>query len=428
MFFKEDFLHFVWLNSLYDHSKLRAVTGEKVEVVFPGYPNNRSGPDFTEAKVIIDGQLWAGNVEIHLKSSDWFAHHHETDPSYDSVVLHVVYRFDMPVYNTHGAPIPAVELHNNIDPEVFYKYRQLQSAKHPLKCSEDLPVEEMFWTKWKERLFINRLESKVAYFEQLLSESVRDWEAVMFLSLLRYFGMLHNTDAFEDIGRKIGFQTFRKYLDKPLYLEALLLGVAGFLDSEEATDAYVEELAGTFRFLSSKHGLQRTDIPVTHGRIRPANFPSIRLSQFAHLYHLHPGLFEKLVHSEKINILADTLRVAATSYWESHYYPGKASKPRKKLLGKSFINALIMNVIIPLRFAYARHYGNEKLMNDSVQLAAELPAENNRIVRIFTSHRLPVRNAADSQAVLELYRHYCSQNNCINCAVGKKILTDANHR
>ncbi len=427
MFLTEDFLYFVWKNALFETRDLLDDNGERIKILFPGYRNDGPGPDFTEAKIKIGEQLWVGNVEIHLKSSDWYAHHHETDKNYDSVILHVVYQHDMPVFNTHGVRIPALELKDKIFSQVSDKYLALQSSEHALKCSPFLPDSDLRWTKWKERLFIERLESKVRDIHRLLDENINDWEQVLFMMLLRYFGMLHNTDSFLQIAKNVDFKVFRKYLERPHFLEALLMGVAGMLDEVEIQDDYVRELVSTYHFLRHKHQLKNIDIPITHGRMRPANFPAVRLSQFAMLYHRHAQLFEKLMHAEELSELQNLLRVSVSSYWESHYFPGKESKRRKKILGKSFINSLIINVILPFRFAYAKYLADERSLEKSIQPASELPAENNRIVRLFIASGLAVRHAGESQAVVQLYKNYCTQNNCINCAIGKNILSRANN-
>jgi hypothetical protein len=428
MLLNEKFLHFVWQHGLLDNRKLHTIHNEKVEIVFPGYRNPGTGPDFSEARIRIGNRLWAGNVEIHLNASDWYAHHHETDKNYDSVILHVVYRYDMPVYNTYGVEIPVLELHDKILPGVYERFSDLSASNDTLKCKAFLPVDGPVWEKWKERLFIERLEQKVGDFEAALKKHTNDWEAVLFEKLLRYFGMARNTDAFEQTARHIGFQVFRKYIHNPEYTEALLLGVSGILARADGHDTYIKQLKSHYLFLKNKHNLTEIDTPVTHGRVRPANFPSVRLSQLAGLYYRHENLFNKIIDTNAIDELRKIFNQSVSAYWETHYFPGKPSVKRKKVLGKSFIDLLIINVVVPLRFAYAKYYGDDTLIEKTLLLAAELPAEKNNTVNIFIENRLPVRNAADSQAVIHLKKYYCNANNCINCSIGKNIVSGANNR
>ncbi|NPA43675.1 MAG: DUF2851 family protein, partial [Chlorobi bacterium] len=229
MFFRESFLHFVWQHRLLDQSKLHTTEGEPVEILSPGFRNPSAGPDFWDARLRIGGQLWAGHVEVHLRASDWYAHHHERDPAYNAVILHVVWEDDMPVFNAAGAPVPALELKDKVLPGVRDNYVQLASAASPLKCAPFLPIPGAEWEKWTERLYVDRLEDKARRTETLLRETVNDWEEVLFRRMLRYFGMVRNTEAFERVAERIGFRVFRKYLHDLPTLEALLLGTAGLL-------------------------------------------------------------------------------------------------------------------------------------------------------------------------------------------------------
>jgi len=430
MFLQEPFLYFLWQHQFFYKSKLRAVSGEPVEILYPGYRNHGAGPDFRDARIRIGGQLWAGDVEIHLRSSDWYAHHHETetDPAYDAVILHVVYQYDMPVFNRHGAEIPSLELRHRIPDGIYQTYLQLQSSSSPLKCAPFLPVEPLVWHKWLERLFVERLEEKTGALQNLLDQTVNDWESVFFRQLLRYFGMVHNTGAFEEIARRIPFHIFRKYTDDVERLEALLLGTAGLLNPPPHPDTYSERLWNHYRFLAAKHELTPAERPVKHGRIRPANFPSIRLAQFAMLYHKHPRIFDRVMSEPALDRVRSLFRVIPSSYWENHYLPGKEGKKSRKIPGAQFIDGLILNAVVPVRFAYYRTYGKDEQAMQAVEWANLLPPENNRIVRFYRPYGIPVQNAAGTQALIRLFKGYCNQNNCINCAIGKNILAREDHR
>jgi len=424
----EDFLHYIWQNGYFSQENLRTSAGEKVEIVFPGFKNSGGGPDFTEAKIRIGDQIWFGNVELHTRSSQWYAHHHEKDPAYDSVILHVVWEEDMPVFNRHGAPVPALEIKNYVFPEIKENYARFHHQTHRLKCRPFMPIDRMVWVKWLERLYAERMENKTRSLIALAEKLTRDWEDVLFRLLLRYFGMKDNTDAFEAIADATGFKIFRKYLRDLPVLEALLLGTAGLLENAPETDSYVSELKRHYAFLKAKHRLRPSPLPVKHGGMRPGNFPSIRLAQFARLYHTRPDLFDKIMQAKNTADLEKIFRISTSEYWQTHYLPGKESKKRPKYTGKNFIRSLILNTVIPLRHAYHTYRGQEEKAMDDLQLAAMLPPETNRITRMFEVLRVPAEHAAASQGLLQLYGSYCSRNNCLNCDIGKYVLSRENHR
>jgi len=425
---KESFLYFIWQHQYLLKNKLHAISGEPVEIIRPGYRNTGSGPDFLEAAVRIGDQIWHGHVELHVKASDWYAHHHEKDPAYNAVILHAVYEYDMPVFNANGTEIPSLELKNHIPPGIWENYREMENTPGMLKCRRHT-VEPIVWKAWLERLFIERMEHKARQFETLLQQYTYDWESVLYHFLLRYFGMKANTDAFEAIARQVPYKIFRKYLSQPDYLEALLLGTAGLWNpADQPDDDYIRRLKDIYAFLKAKHQLQPATVKVKFGGIRPGNFPTVRLAQFARLYHRHPHLFDELIEAPSTRHMRRILRTGTSPYWETHYIPGKESARRKKTTGTDFLNALLLNVVIPVRYAYFMYKGREQDAIQSIQLAQELPPEQNRITRLYRETGVTAENAADSQALIQLNRFYCNQNNCLNCAVGKYILAHENYR
>ncbi len=420
---KEDFLSFLWQNGFFIQNSLKTVRGEDIEILFPGYRNDSSGPDFLESKIRIEDKIWVGNVELHVKSSDWYAHGHETDNNYDSVVLHVVYEYDMPVFNSKNVQIPTLELKNKIPAKILDNFLQLSKAKSSIKCAAFLPVDRLVWEKWLERLFVERLEEKQHYFFKLLDRTVNDWEAVLYHALLRYFGMLHNTDAFEQMAERLPFSVFKKYVAEEKYTEALLLGTAGLFEDKDFLGDYMSELKKNYLFLKAKHQLRSIPSRIKFGGMRPVNFPTIRLSQFARLYKKNEMLFDKLILNENIHSIRKILRVSTSSYWENHYIPERETVRRKKVLGRAFTEGLIINVIVPLKFAYAQYSQNEVLQEKTLNLAQKLAPENNKVVRYFEKYGIKANNASDSQAMIRLQKNYCFQDNCINCAIGKTILS-----
>ena len=418
---REDFLHFVWQHGLFDKDNLQTRDGQSLEIISPGFSNSGQGPDFTDARIRIDGRLWAGNVEIHKKSSDWFAHHHEKDPAYDSVVLHVVHIFDMPVYNTHDVYIPVLELKDRIPAKILNNYNALFNNKHPLACAGRLTgIDTPLQTMWMERLYVERLERRTLQFREMLEQTVHDWEGVLYATLLRYFGMPYNTSVFEQLAAALPYEVFKKYISNLMQLEALLMGTAGLLD-QVPEDAYTRSLQEEFKFLSEKHGLKPLAVKPKFGRMRPANFPTIRLAQFAMIYHRNPQLFTHLVHRVDLDGWTETLRVGTSEYWRTHYLPGKESKERDKVTGHSFVQKLIVNAIIPVQFAWQTAYGTPDI-EPLLELAVRLPAEDNRITRLFVEQGLPNKNALQSQALIQLKTNYCDPRQCTRCAFGNRLL------
>jgi hypothetical protein len=426
MFFNENFLHFIWQNTYFFKNKLHTTDGEPVEILHPGFANHLSGPDFLDAKIRIGDRIWFGTVEIHVESSAWYAHHHETDPAYDTVILHVVYENNMPVFNSHGVKIPAMELKGKIPEGILDAYRLLASSAHPLKCHYALPEEPVLYEKWLERLFIERLERKVRTIHRHLEASVNDWEGVLYRMLLRYFGASQNTDAFETIATLVPWRIFKKYTSRPDYTEALLLGTAGLLDENHISDEYTARLFENYKFLRTKHELESLEIPLKFGRMRPVNFPSVRLAQFAALYARHPDLFDRLIRKCPPEQKRQMLKIEADGYWKKHYLPGKKSASKPKKTGKQFIDMLLLNVIVPVQFAYGKYLDDPDLTESATDLARLLPPENNRIVRFYNSYGFPVNSAASSQAVLQLKNFYCNRNKCLSCDIGKKIISREN--
>ncbi len=420
---KEDLLHYIWKYKKYPLSDISTTSGDAITVQNSGTHNHLSGPDFFNAKLAIDDQLWAGNVEIHIKSSDWYAHGHETDPNYDSVILHVVWEEDVSVFRFDGSEIPTLELKKYIDKEVLLNYKKLfeQKTNTFINCGTDImAISDFSFTNWKERLYFERLERKSDVVLQLLESSKNDWEKVLFVLLLKNFGSKINGDAFYELGKHIDFQIIRKLQDKPKELEALLLGLAGLL--EQQTDAYQQELRQLYDFLVHKYQLEQLDyINVQFFKLRPSNFPTVRLSQFAQLYASMHSLFQYIVQNEETDIY-QVLSVKTSSYWETHFSFGKVSKTTIKRTSKTLIDLLVINTVLPLKFCYLKHQGRP-ISDTFTEPILKIAAENNSIIKKYENLGLQVKNAKDSQSLLELYNGYCTKNKCLQCAVGSELLT-----
>ncbi len=421
----EDFLHLIWKTNKLIGQQLFTSKNEKITIKHQGVHNQLAGPDFFNAQVKIEGQLWAGNVEMHLKSSDWFAHGHEKDPNYDNVVLHVVWEDDVAVFRRDGSEIPTLKVKDYLAQEVLESYQGLleNSKRKFINCENDFAaIGKFHLDNWLDRLYIERLEKKAIQVDKLLEQYRNDWEKVLFCLLMKNFGSKVNGAFFLDIARTIDFSVIRKVHDKPMQLEALLMGTARLLE-EKTTDAYHTLLRKEHEFLKNKFQINA----VMSGRpsffgMRPHNFPTIRLAQIAQLYHKSQNLFSLLLAAKKSDELKYIFDVSTSVYWDEHYTFGKASKKkRKKKLTPRFVELVVINTILPLKFCHARHEGKD-INDELIGLISDLKAESNSIVKRFDTIGPKTVNALQSQSKIQLYSEYCSKNLCLRCAVGTNLL------
>ncbi|AWH85202.1 DUF2851 domain-containing protein [Flavobacterium album] len=419
---KEDFLHHVWHYKKFSIHGLKTVQGEDIEILNAGQYLQQTGPDFFNAQIVIGGQKWAGNVEIHLRSSDWYLHSHENDPNYDNVVLHVVWDHDTQVLRKDNSEIPVLELKHYTDPKLLESYNALAAAKTWIYCEKELETMNSFILEnWKERLFFERLERKAAPIIQLAQETGNDWEAVLFCFLAKNFGLNTNGNAFYAIAGSLPFALVRKESFDAGNLEALFFGRAGLLDGDPE-DVYPLDLKARFEYMSNKHQLQRVHIDnLEFFRHRPDNFPTIRLSQFAALYNAHQNLFSKIINCATVEEIYKVFEVQASAYWQSHYTFDKESTKKRKALTASFIDLIIINTVIPFRFAYAKSTGKE-VSEELVALLQAVAPEKNAIVDKFRSFKVTAGSAYDTQSLLQLRNEYCSRKRCMQCALGLELL------
>ena len=420
---RENFLHYLWLHKKFNTNQLKTTERNSVQIVSVGSPNTNSGPDFFNAQLYINKQLWAGNVEVHIKSSDWYVHLHEQDKNYDNAILHVVWEHDSDVYRKDNSVIPTLELQHIISPIALANYYKLFSKKKQwINCERDFEsTNDFVMNHWLERLYFERLEKKSQAIEALLKISKNNWEAVLFKMLAKNFGLKVNGEAFLSLANSFDFSILQKLQSKPKQLEALFFGQAQLLliDSQ---DNYVLKLQKEYTYLKQKFNLTSQGVlPLQFFRLRPPNFPTIRLSQLAQIYHQQSHLFSKVIKAQNKEGLYTIFSVATSLYWESHFSFGKPSKVSKKKITKRFIDLLILNTIIPLKFSYAKHHGtlNNKTLIDLIQ---QIASEQNSIVKKFNDLK-PVSNSAlRSQALLQLKSEYCDKNKCLQCAIGNALL------
>lgn len=427
---REDFLHYLWKYKYFAIQKLRTCDDELLEILQVGQHNFNSGPDFFNAKLRIGEQLWAGNIEIHVKASDWYVHHHEIDPNYDNVILHVVWENDINIYQKNNIPIPTLELKPIVSTDLIVKYQHLFSKQSTwINCENQFStVSKFVRNNWLEKLYFDRMEQKSDFIFDLLKNSENDWEAVLFKMLTMNFGLKVNKESFFNLANSIDFRIIRKERFNVQKLEAVLFGQAGFL-LDNFQDAYFQELKKEYNFIQLKYKLE----PINKNqfnffRLRPNNFPTIRIAQLAGLYHTQNNLFSKIVSADTLQDLYRLFNVGISNYWKHHYIFSSKSINRPNKLANSFIDLLIINTIIPIKFSYFKQIGrsNEDLF---LSLSKEMTPEKNSIVDKFkslpfdlTGSNIVIQNSFESQAYLQLKNKYCDKQNCMQCAIGNALL------
>ena len=420
---QEDFLHYVWQHKKMTLKSLKTTTQELVTLKAVGLPNSNSGPDFFNALLTIGTQLWAGNVEIHVKSSDWYVHHHETDAAYDNVILHVVWDHNIEVFRNDNTPIPTLELKHFILPNTLRNYEALfHKKKKWIPCQDSIATVDAFTVDhWMERLYLERLELKCLGVENQLLDSKYNWEAVLFWQLAKSFGLKVNGDAFLSISKSIDFSVIQKVKHDPRSLEALLLGQSGLLNTT-SEHTYLLELKSIYAFLKNKFTLSTTGtFPVRFFRLRPSNFPTIRLAQLADVYSRQSNLFSKIIEARTLEQLHAIFEGSTSEFWKTHYTFEKTSKPTPKTLTRPFINLLIINTIIPIKFAFNK-FNRQSHIEDVIEIVQKVPMEHNSVVNRFHLLYKFRKTALDSQALIQLKSNYCSKNKCLHCAIGSALL------
>ena len=420
---KEDLIAYIWKHQQLT-DELESTGGETIRVINRGTQNSNAGPDFLNAQLVIANQKWAGNIEIHVKSSDWYVHGHETDSKYDNVILHVVWEHDAPVFRSNNILLTTLELSGFIDSSLLKNYGRLFAKNQKwINCENDLKsIERFSMAAWFERLYIERLEQKSTFILDLLQKSKSNWEAVLFQLLSKNFGLKVNGEAFFNIALNLDFHIIRKEANNLNNLEALFLGRAGLLQ-KHCESPYYSELNSIYRYLITKYQLnENMFVPVVFFRLRPHNFPTIRLAQLAAIYYQYNNLFSTIVDCMNLENYYELFDLSASSFWDTHYTFKTRSKNRKKRLTKSFINLLLINTIIPLLFLYQKSIGQNRT-DEILQLITAIKPEQNSMVRKFHELGVPAENALTSQALLRLKNGYCDLDKCLHCSIGNKLLT-----
>ena len=417
----EQLLHYVWKHKIFPLKELKTTTGQQVEVIDTGLVNTDAGPDFFNAKLKLDGVLWIGNIEIHERSSDWFKHGHHADTGYNSVILHIASEIDTEISRSNGERIPQIQL---ICPEaVRTNYKELLETDSYPPCYRIIPSLPPFTAhSWMTALQMERFEQKATLLNERLKRCQGNWEDAFFITLARNFGFGLNGDAFETWAHRLPFRAVDKHRNDLFQIEAIFFGQAGILEDSDG-DGYYLRLKKEYTYLQHKFGLIPMDASLWRFlRLRPANFPHIRIAQLACLYHRAYGLLSRIMETETLQGVRDILKGGTSEYWLTHYTFGGSSPSRPKTLSNTSLDLLIINTVVTFLYAYGLHKGNRVLCARAGSFLEELKAENNYITRMWEQCGMKASNAADSQALIQLKKEYCDKKKCLYCRIGYEYL------
>ncbi len=420
----EKLLHFIWQFQYFNKAELQTEAGEDLQILKQGTHNLNQGPDFSNGSVKIDNIILAGNIELHINASDWYKHHHTNDRNYSNVVLHVVWNNDKSV-TVAGKQIPTLVLQGRIAKTLLQRYEILLHETTSIPCANFLPVlPEIGWMAWKERLAVERLEQKSKYVLTLYEQSNHHWEEVFWWMIARNFGIKVNADCFESVAKTISINILAKHKNQIHQLEALLLGQANLLNGNFEED-YPKMLQKEYNFYQRKYKLPKPAIAPAFLRMRPAAFPTVRLAQLAMLVHNSSHLFSKIKDIEDVNEVKRLLNITANDYWHYHYQLDIATEYKPKNLGQQMINNVIINTIVPVLFAYGLYNKEQHLKHKVINWLQQIAPEENTITKKWKSVSIQNINAFDSQSILHLTKEYCIKKNCLQCAIGNKIMKNA---
>ena len=424
---KEEFLQFIWEQELFNRNNLKTVDGKPAEVIHVGQPNTDSGPDFFNARIRIGETTWAGNVEIHQKSSHWYRHHHNVDAAYDNVILHVVESYDLPVkVKNHELPTLVI----TYPADILENYEQLLKSERWIACEDKLAEVDPFILRfWFSSLMIERLQSKTGAILAILEQNKNNWNETFYQLLARNFGMKTNAIPFELLAKSLPLQILSKHKNDLFQTEALLFGQSGLLNESLLGDDYFLSLRKEYSFLYKKYELSGIESHLwKFMRLRPINFPTIRIAQLAALINQSSALFSRILETETLGELRKLFEVSASEYWNTHYNFNKISKDNHtKALGETAFNNLVINTVVPMLFVYGDHHMDQEMKDRALLLLEKLTPESNQIIRKWNDLGIECRSAFETQALIQLKNLYCTNKKCLNCQLGAKIITTVNH-
>ncbi len=422
---KEALLHYIWKTKSFPFLALKTTEGDSITIQHFGYHNSNSGPDFLEGGIQISNTQWRGHIEIHVLSSDWNRHEHGLDEAYDNVILHVVWEEDEIIYRKDGSRIPCLELRNLISPLLLQRYERFSKRTDQILCGKELlhRDQSLFFLQLN-RMAIERLEEKSLPLSLELEHTHQDWSQLLFWAIAKSFGLKVNASAMESFARRIPINLVLKHVDQLFQLEALFYGQAGML-SANWRDVYAQSLYKEYQFLQNKYDLQALSGKEWKlMRMRPSAFPTIRLSQLAAIYYKNPDLHAKILYAPNVHALKELFVVSASSYWDSHYLFDRNSKQsRLKVIGESTIRSIIINGVIPFMFSYARYRMDDSLLDKALELLESMKSEQNKIIKEWKRYNIIPKNAFESQALIQLKKHYCDQKRCLSCSYGSQLIS-----
>lgn len=414
----ERLLQYIWQFQYFNRNGLATAEGETLQIIYPGLLNTNQGPDFLEAKIKVTETSWAGNIELHVKSSDWHVHKHSDDKNYNNIILHVVWQNDLEA----GLSFPVLELQSRVSNFLLSRYDELMNATGFIACEKNIhQVDLLTWKSWKDRLLAERLQNKASLIVEYLAANNNHWEETFWWLLANNFGLKVNCDAFEKIARSLPLNILAKHKNQIQQLEALLFGQAGLLENN-FTEQYPAMLQKEYRFYKAKYKLQPIEASLFFLRMRPANFPSVRLAQLAALINKSHHLFSVIKEADSLKQVKKLLNVTANDYWHYHYVFDEATGFKEKNLGKQMINNLLINTVIPVVFAFGHFHSEEVYKSKALQWMEEIAAEKNSITNGYALLGIENKNAFDSQALIQLKNAYCNKKRCLECAIGNRLL------
>ncbi len=424
MYFDEKFVSFLWQHSYFNTAQLSTTSGEYIVIKHPGYLNIHAGPDFMESKIRIGDMEWAGSVEIHVKSSHWYAHDHSSNPDFNKVILHVVWKNDLEVYRNDNSPIPTLELYDKVNPGILEKYTCLIYPRSGYPCHAYLSnVKNISILSMIDKAMAERLDGKADDVNKIFLETEKDWEETSYRVLLRNFGFKVNQDNMFLLSKALPFSILSRHRGDRLQTEALLFGMAGFLD--KAYDSYSQKLRDEYLFLQYKYSLNMNFLKRYQWRflrLRPQNFPTIRIAQLAKLLGKMDKIFSTIIGSDSVKDIMNLFKIKQSSYWQHHYDFGKRSKQELSGIGKDSIHNVLINTYVPILSAYARNLKNLYYLSKANKILESIPPENNHIIRNWTKIGIQPISSFESQGLIELSNSYCNKKKCLNCNIGTDIL------
>ena len=415
----EKLLNYIWFNRLYFEEQ-QTLLGERVRIISPGIPNTNAGPDAFNAKIEIDGRLWAGNVEFHVRATDWHRHNHDNHPEYDNIILHVVFEADEQIFTQSDNPIPTIAL---AYPKSILNGYQTLMQEHQFCPICFTKIDPFRLNQWIDRLLIERLQSKTERISQILQSNQNNWEQAFYVTLCRAFGFGVNSDAMQQVAQSLPLNVIMHHRDSLLQIEALLLGQAGFLNNIDNPDFQTALWQREYNFLCNKFSLLAPEYATFKFlRMRPFGFPTMRLAQFATLLHHNEHLFSRVLNNLDIKSLRNIFNIEASTYWQTHYTFNSETEHHGCRLSRLSIDLLIINTVVPFLFLYAQTTHDIDLQEKTLDLLRQLRAEQNHKTQKFTSAQFPCPDAYTSQALIQLHDNYCTRKDCLRCQIAHQYL------